>query len=375
MIFLDLGLNTLFIKNVARDKTQTKKYLNNLTSMKIFISIFVLGLVIFTANILKYPAETQILIGIMCMVIIGTSLLDYVFAVLSSWEKMNLEAILKIVNKTFIALLGISVLFFLGNTTALSYRIDVFVAVMALGYFLSVGIGFYLIKRNITVPGLNYEFKFWVELIMNSLPLALTTVFIILYFRVDVVLLSFIGRTDAEIGWYAAAIKVIDAISALPILIIGGIFPILSDLSKNQPEKMKRVCGKSAKIMIMLSVPIALIIYFFSDSLVPLVYGQNFIKTADVLKILAWATVSIFLNYLFMNILIVAEKQSLVAVSTGISVLVNVVSNILLIPQYGYIGASYSVVITQLVLLSFNYYFVVKYAFTKNEQLILETAG
>jgi len=58
-VFSDLGYNTLLIREVARDKTQAGKYLNNVLCMRALLSLAIFALIVITINIMNYPEDTK----------------------------------------------------------------------------------------------------------------------------------------------------------------------------------------------------------------------------------------------------------------------------------------------------------------------------
>ncbi|MEW6040898.1 MAG: flippase [Elusimicrobiota bacterium] len=354
VILMDPGINTLLIRDISRNRQVTGEYIGNISTIKIILSVVVLFLVNILSVILKYSGEMLLYLNVMCIIMVCNSLMEYIGAIFSSWENMNYEAWLKIANKIIIAILGTA-------TLLAGYRLKEFLFSMAVAYALTLLVGFYLVQKKIILIKILFDLKLCKHIIYNAFPMALTMIFIILYLRIDVVLLQFMKWPDAAIGWYSAGMKIIETVSAIPLLITGGIFPVISELYKKNPERLEDVYRRSMEIMAASSIPLTFGLYFFPDKLVQILYGSEFIRTSDILRILAWSTVFLFFNYSLMNFLIAVEKQKYVAISTGICVLVNIISNLALIPRLGYFGTSISVVILQIVLLLMNYYFVFKY--------------
>ena len=54
-VFSDLGLGSLTVREVARDKSLASKYLGNIAVMKIFLVIITFALLALTINLLSYP--------------------------------------------------------------------------------------------------------------------------------------------------------------------------------------------------------------------------------------------------------------------------------------------------------------------------------
>ncbi len=100
----------------------------------------------------------------------------------------------------------------------------------------------------------------------------------------------------------------------------------------------------------MVSIPLVLTTFFLSDSWVVFFFGPTFAKSAPSLKILVCALPLIFLNYVLINTLIALNMEKMITWGSGLAILFNVGANIVVLPRYGYLGASWTTVATELLL-------------------------
>jgi len=98
-----------------------------------------------------------------------------------------------------------------------------------------------------------------------------------------------------------------------------------------------------------------------SDRIIDLVYGEEYVNAIPVLRILVCSLIFVFVNYIFLNILVAADRQKINAIVTGICLFVNISLNMCLIPYYGYLGAAYATVITEIALFAMCWYYATKY--------------
>jgi len=354
VVLLDLGLNTLLVRNLARERRETENYLGNITTMKLFLAAIAFGSIDLVIHLLNYPGNVVRLVELMALVTIGTGFLEYLAAAFNSWEKMEYEALLRIVGKIAVFGLGVAVL-------ALGHSLDDLVAVMAVGYLLALSLGFWLLHTRIGPIKLLFDLRLWKHLFRGAIPLGIAVVFTTVYFRVDVVMLSLMRGNDAEIGWYSAGIRIIDTLGAVPFLIMGGLFPILSDLYKRDRKALERIYEKTFLLLFVLGVPVAFGTMALAEKLTCLIYGPEFGPTISALRVLALMVVLVYVNYVLLNLLIAMDKQNVNVVSTGLCVPVNVGLNLLLIPKYGYLGAGAATLATELFLFCLSFYFVCRH--------------
>ncbi|MFQ5788749.1 MAG: polysaccharide biosynthesis C-terminal domain-containing protein, partial [Thermodesulfobacteriota bacterium] len=232
-------------------------------------------------------------------------------------------------------------------------------------------LGFYIAYVSIAKIRPSFNLRFWKYILRESLPLALTVIFTVIYFKIDVVMLSLIRGDDSEIGWYSAAMRLIELVGVVPALIVSALFPIFSGLHKDSVGSLKKVFKASFRYLSVAALPIAVGILLLSDRLVYTIYGREYLQTIPALKILAFALIFIFVNYVLMNILVAVDRQKVNAIIAGTCVFVNVALNLCLIPHYGYMGAGAATVITEIVLFALGLYFVAKYVCKVNIIVLL----
>ena len=352
-IIADFGLSTILIRNVSRQKELTREYVGNILALKIVLSLIcisVIGIFILFAD---YPTDVIIMLMIFGGVMFFKALVDFFCAVLNAHERMDIEALIKGANHAILFLSGTVVL---TVGCGLSGLANVFLIV----YLISSIIGFYMVYVIIVEIRPCLNLSFWKQILRESLPLALTVVFTVIYFKIDIVMLSLIRGDNSEIGWYAAAMRLIELVGVLPALIVSALFPIVSSLYKESLDSLKNAFKTSFRYLLTIALPIAVGTLLLSDRLIYIIYGKEYFKTIPALKILAIALIFIFVNYILMNILVAVNRQKTNAIMAGTCVLVNIALNLCLIPHYGYLGAGTATVITEIVLLALGLYFVTK---------------
>ncbi len=180
----------------------------------------------------------------------------------------------------------------------------------------------------------------------NLYPLVVNT-----YDRVDVVLLSkLVG--NAAVGIYSLPYRAYAALSILPYGIMGTLLPSLAKSAWGQDE------GKRCRVTMQLLYAAALFLILgtmlLADAAVRFALGPGYQSSALVLKILAWATIPMFLNYALNTFLLAKNRERVFLRTASVCTVVNVVANLVLIPRYSYIAAASVTILTELVLLGQN---------------------
>ena len=354
ILITDFGLNRLLVRNVSRQKELTGEYVANIYVLKIILSfmcVIVMGLFVVLVG---YNDEMITLVMIFGCAMFFRSLLDVSCAFFNAHEQMNKEAILKGINHTLLFLSGAVVL-------ALGFGLSELSHVFLVVYLISSIIGCYLVYQCIANVRLRFNPRFWYNILRESIPIALTVIFGIIYVKIDIVMLSLMRGDNIEIGRYSAAVRIIELMHVVPAIIASAIFPIFSILHKESIDSLAEVYKTSFKYLLVTALPIVVGTLLLSDRIIDLVYGDEYVKAAPALRILVCSLIFVFVNYILLNILVSADKQKINAVVTGICLLVNISLNMCLIPYYGYLGAGYATVITEIALFAMCWYYATKY--------------
>jgi O-antigen/teichoic acid export membrane protein len=353
-IVTDFGLSTILIRNVSRQKELTREYVDNILVLKIILSLICVSVIGIFILFTDYPTDIITLLVIFGGVMFFKALVDFFCAVLNAHERMDLEAFLKGANHALLFLSGTAVLM-------LGFGLSGLANMFLIVYLISSIIGFYMVNVCISEIRPCFNLKFWKQILRESMPLALTVVFTVIYFKIDIVMLSLIRGDNSEIGWYSAAMRLIELVGIVPALIVSALFPVVSILYKESIDSLKSVFKITFRYLLAIALPIAVGILLLSEHLTYTIYGEGYLRTIPALKILSFALFCLFVNYVLMNILVAVDRQKTNAIMAGTCVFVNISLNLCLIPHYGYLGAGTATVITEIVLFALGLYYVAKY--------------
>jgi O-antigen/teichoic acid export membrane protein len=204
----------------------------------------------------------------------------------------------------------------------------------------------------------------------SSVPMGLGIFFVVVYDRVDILLIQRIIGSES-VGIYAVAYS----LYKIPH-IFSGIFltPLYSDLSaefeskqKIDYEKIKRI----GLILVIISIISMILFFFLSDILIEIIYGKRYLHSADILKLLVIAMPFLFLNNLTGVTLNSIRKEKLAFYSAAIATLFNLLLNILLLNLIGIVGAIVSTILTELLIFLIQLNYIMKFKFDSYKENFL----
>jgi PST family polysaccharide transporter len=166
----------------------------------------------------------------------------------------------------------------------------------------------------------------------------------VIYLRIDIVLLERL-RGVGEAGVYAVAARLSEVWYMVPVALMGAVFPALWS-RRSDPESYSRSLQGSLDALFALAFALAVVVQLVGGPLVELLFGQRFAASTPVLQIHIWAGVFIFMRALLSRWLLAEDLLRFSLVTHVAGAVLNVVLNLLLIPEYGAVGAAIATVIS-----------------------------
>jgi len=361
-IIIDLGLNTLTVREVARNKNLADKYISNTLLMKIILAILTLGLIILTTKIIGYSQQVSYVIYIIAFSVIFAAFTGIFNAIFQSYEKLEYQSIGTVLN---------AVLMLLGVLIAI-YS-DLNILAIAFVYFISSLVvlvyDILVYSWKFVLPKIDIDWGFWSPTIKESLPFAITGIFTMVYYWIDSVILSVMVGNEV-VGWYNAAYRLIFIFASLYSVYMVSIFPALSGFYKTSHESIKIAYERSFKYMLILNIPIAVFITYLADKIIPLICGPGYTPSVIALQVLIWSVIFMFINTLSLNLLGSVNMQVVVTKIAAAGAVFNIILNLLLIPEFSYIGSSVATVATELLMLPVFFHVLRKTEYVDTTPLI-----
>ncbi|MFA9427635.1 flippase [Natronorubrum sp. A-ect3] len=177
------------------------------------------------------------------------------------------------------------------------------------------------------------------ELVTFSAPLVISTVIGVMLARTDTLMLGYF-RSSYEVGMYDAAYPIATGLTIV-LSAFGFLYlPIASRLDADGArDAVDDIYATSTKWVYVLTFPVFLLLVIFPHDIMALVFGPSYADAATVLPILA---IGFFLSATAgrdRETLSAVGATTWIAVGNGVGVTLNVLINLVLIPQYGFMGA------------------------------------
>ena len=333
---LDMGLNQLITKWVSRGNTEV---IRNSFQIKCSVSVVLLPVVI----LLGWWHEIHpILLGTILIYFLINTIQQSLFGILRGLEDLRPESITVALQN----LLALAVLWIFVNQEMNEAWVGSLVLMLSrcAGTVLVSGIIWkkYLLKLN------NYEHSKTLQRTSNlwqeALTLGLVLFLIQFYFRIDIIMLGLLS-SKSEVGLYSVAFNLMEGTFFIPSVVMAAIFPGLS-----QAKQFPNYFRKGLLLLSLTGIAGGGAVFLFAEIIIKMFFAQEFQGSGEVLKILALAIPIIFWGYLMTQSLVALDHNRIYLGITVFAVLLNVLLNYWLIPEYGAEGAAIATVITEAII-------------------------
>lgn len=356
-IAADLGIYTIAVREMSRDKDKISYIVGNILSLRTFLTIFLMLLAILTAFLIPQYQNSFIPIGIsiaslstLLALLAGT-----ISSVLQTHLKMQYSVFALVISKIISVAYMWGVIFYLQKNPSVTGFYQLIWAGV-LGNLILFLLTWYFTQKFTTIR-YRFDFLFWKDVFFKALPYGIALILSTLYFRMDTILLSLLKDSE-EVGIYGVAMRMLDVMVIIPVYFMNSVLPVMTRYLEENNPKLNLLIQYSFDFLVASGLPILGGIIVLSKPIIELVSSTDFLSGhlftygADVaLLILMFALVFSFVNSLFGFVLVAMGKQiKLLWINLG-CVSFNLISNLIVIPSYGFRGAAFTSVLSEIFIL------------------------
>lgn len=326
------GLEPIVVKHLILKPSEPGKIIGSALTVRIVISS-ILSILCLIMYILNY--NDALYLFILSLAIVPSS-----FNILNSFFQANVEAKYQVFSETISKIVSSILKFVVVLADGKFIHLIIVVLVEQL-MMPTITLLFYKAKSD-----LRWQFDrvFSMRLIRDSVPVLLSGIIVILHMRIDQIMIRNMIDSVA-LGYYSAAIRLSESWYFIPGVLATSLFPrILS--AKEEDLGLESVIRPLYTALIYVSIFIAIVTTLFSAQIVYVLYGSQYEQSAVILSYYIWSGIFVSINYVSLKHYHVLNLENYKLLFTIISLLVNIVSNYILIRTYGLVGAAASTLVS-----------------------------
>jgi O-antigen/teichoic acid export membrane protein len=340
LIFSDLGLATLIVKEVAKDKKKAQEYLSGIFSLKLFAtSIFAAASVLYVA-ITAASAETVLIFSIVMLGSFFNSLTEPFKNIFLAYEKHQYYAAITLFERVLSVGLGLFLLFTGKGLVQILWA-------FAFSYFLTFIVSCLLAWAKITRFSVSTNFIAIMSFLKSSWPFLLSFLFMSIYYATGTAMLTWMTNY-AIVGWYGASYRLVNNLSFIPLIVVTALFPTMAKFHIEDKKMLQVLYQKAFNYLAIIAIPLAIGVTLLAGKIVMTIYGPQYVHSIPVLRLLIWAEVFIFFNYVMGYLLNATDKQLWFTITTGAYLILNAALNFFLIPLFQQNAAAATSIAAQL---------------------------
>ncbi len=338
-VLASLGIDNILYRDLIKFPEKKKEFLGSALLIKL-VAGFTTALIVFISALLFAQDDVS---KILILILSGT----FVFG---AFQIISYEFQAQVKSKypsiiTFLVTLILNSLkvFIISNGKGVIYL----AFVLLLESILYAIFYWYFYERKIggKISEWRFDKNIAITLLKDSWPLIFTSAFVLVYARIDQVLIKNILGAK-EVGIYGAATTVAEVWYFIPGIIIASFFPAIINAQKTSEDIYYIRLRRLSIFLVSIAAIISSMVTIFAPFIMKIIYGADFIGGSKILQIYVWATIGIFLGYLANNYLITQNNKKGLVYMTFIPMIINITLNIMWIPKYGITGSAYATLIS-----------------------------
>jgi O-antigen/teichoic acid export membrane protein len=348
-ILIDYGFNPILTRDLARAPDLAQPYWRAVLKGKLSLSL-VAALGLLAVGLLTSPvAFSWPLLLAAFIFLAASSIAETVQSLTYALDCFRLGTALAILQKGLPAAIGFGAM-------ALGAALPTLAGAIVFGSGVALIVSLIAAQRAIpkAAPGQSVPLQ---PLLLMALPLFLQNLFIVIYFRIDTVMIgAFAGAEQA--GLYAAAYRFFELSNIIPTALIAAwIAPLsrdaLHEAGRRQFRKAFVIFGGFAAFGFLILRIVAWIAPRY-------LLGSDYRSVQPILSALSWTVFFYYPDFLLTTMLVLLGRTRRNTLYAGLCALANVVLNLWAIPRYGGIGAAWATLFTEGLLFGFCLWTVIR---------------
>ena len=210
-------------------------------------------------------------------------------------------------------------------------------------------INYFYISKNRKILN-KFQFNNIKNLILKSFPVLISSLSIILYMRIDQIMINSLVN-EYQLGIYSVSVRYVEIFHFIPKIIMISFLPILLTSKKYINDLIKL-----NSIIFKFSIFLTGLIFLSSDFIIPFLFGNEYSQSILTTKILSFSLLFVFFGVVNEHWYISKNLQKYYAIYVFLGAILNITFNYILINKIGIQGAAYSTLLTYfLIIFLFDY--------------------
>jgi O-antigen/teichoic acid export membrane protein len=344
-IVLDLGLNNFNITEVAQDNRKIRSLTGSIVGLKIVLAVLYIVIIIGVGAVLGYSEKEFGLLLILGAIQVVTSLNQFFRSIVASLQRFKLDGIFMVLDRVLV-ILFVGVLLW-SNIPQLSLTIYKFAYAQLFSLLLVLLSLLVFLRGHLAHISISFKWDAIFPILKKSWPFALLVTLMGLYTYIDGVMIKeLIG--DAEAGVYALGYRFYFALLMFASVFSGVLLPLFSKNLENI-KIIRTISGFTSRLLVFGGIVASLIAVVYALEILKFINpGKANKDSAEVLIILLIGFIGSSLTLVYGALLTASKELTWLNRFAAFTLVVNLLLNSILIPEYQAQGAAIATMVSQL---------------------------
>jgi O-antigen/teichoic acid export membrane protein len=336
----DLGITQYMTREIARQPDRANDLFWDTTLLRFLLTV-ITCIVTIGGAILK-PYEPAIVLGVVLYTItyFFMAIMAPLGGIILGHERIDVISVLTVVAQviliianTFFLIAGFGFLsLFLGSLVTLPIMLVALLRIMR--------------RLKLRPPPFRVTPNTWLRLIWAGLPFAFIQLSLTYVFEFDTLMLQNFF-TNEIVGFYKAPYNLTRNLLIFTSAFSGAVGLTLTREHANNPEVIRPWYFRSVKLMVFLGLPLAVGGALLAEPIIVALYGRDYAPSAIPFAILIWDTPLLMYTALCGQLLQSILREGKATRIYALEAVINIGLNLLLIPRFGLVAASFTTVATE----------------------------
>jgi O-antigen/teichoic acid export membrane protein len=335
--FANLGVGPANVYFVSRKDYELEQVIKGTLLLGMFLSVaaIIIGVlvVLVGGNSLFHGVSFKLLLS--GLLIVPVSLLfSFMAAILQGLQDFRRFNLMYLLPQTLTLALATCGLYFMNG------GVQVLIWCHIISYSSSLALGLWFFRHALALRTANINRQYLKSCLRYGWKAHLSNIFTFFNYRIDMFLLNAF-LSPIAVGIYAVAVQIAERMWILSQAVSTVLFPSISEL-KNQELIRQQLTPLLSRWVLLLTTIASLVVGLTSRWIVVTLFGPSFREASTALQVLLPGIVTAATSRVVANDIAGRGRPEINTYIAAVALLVNIVSNVILIPKMGVIGAALS---------------------------------
>jgi O-antigen/teichoic acid export membrane protein len=348
-ILLDIGITNYNTRYVAQHPLLVKRYIGNMLSLKVLMFLMYAVFTVCISIIFGVSKDQYWFVFLLIINQFFISMLQFLRSYFAGLLLFKWDIFLSILDRIVLIVLVSFLLY--APWFKHSFKIEWFIYAQLASFGLSVFVAFILVLWKVGIPRFHISKLLSLAIIKKSLPYALLVLLMMLYSRMDALMLERLHpHGHKQVGVYAQSFRMVEASLMFIMLFSNLLFPIFSRMLKEKSD-VKPLLISSSKLVFAFTSILSVTSDVFAWYILNAIYDHDVDMAVPTFRMLMLSVVPTSMVLIFGTLLTANGSLKKLNIFSFVGLVLNILFNFILIPKHGSFGAAVSTLIGQSMIL------------------------